>query len=258
MADEAGAGRLLGDLCRRPTPRPSGTRRQWIVTAAPFTSTSTPAGASARSRVGHLGHHRQPRRGGRGQSDRAVGSGLLHPVEADQAHPGRARRRVRRRGARPGRPAGRPDTTATTREPSGQTLEQVGHAVEGPGRGRVADDRGQGAVEVGDQRGRRRVDQERGEQGRRAGGRPDGSRPAGHGRVAQVPEAVVVGGRGSGQVRGHHHQHLGRADGADRRRRRVRQDRRRTAGGAWRPPPSPPPSGRPRSRRSTWPRWPWR
>ena len=89
----------------------------------------------------------------------------------------------------PGRPSGH---YGDHPEPRRQSLEQVGYAGQGPGRGRVGDDGGQGAVEIGDQRGSSRVDPEWRQQRRGSRGQSGVSRPAGNGRVAQVPAAVVV------------------------------------------------------------------
>ena len=188
----------VGDQTRpRPPPRPvrsatqsaaSGARRQWTVTAGPLRSTSTPVRAPARRRSGDLGD-RPASHGRPGRRATTVPSG------ADRLHARRGRPGATRwAGVRPGRgergararnDAGRPETTATVAEPPGQAAEHVGHAVERPGVGGLVDDGRQGAVEVGQQRGARRIDQQRGQsaacrRARRPGGPPPaaGARPA--------------------------------------------------------------------------------
>ena len=146
----------------------SGARRQWTVTARPLLSTSTPGGAEERSRS------TAPRTTGRQRSspgshrDRTVRAGPLETVEPDQAdgreaigwrgRAGRASDPVEEERRRPAR-----DHRHHV-EPPAQPGEDVDGAVDRSGLGRIDHDRGQGAVEVGDDGRRRRMLEQRCEQ----------------------------------------------------------------------------------------------
>ena len=182
----------------RPATQPaaSGARRQCTVTAGPFASTRTPSGAPSRSRSAASPTTGQPRGDPPVGMDTSVRIGRLHAVEPDEVQ-GRRGRLARPVGLRHGqqfgqerrRPAGH---HAHHGEPSGQSGEQPGDAVQRTGGGGVLHDRGERPVEVAEERRAGRFPDEGGEQGLGAGRQAAGRALVGSPGGAQVPVCVVV------------------------------------------------------------------